>query len=154
MRSPQHCLGQSPSWQVPRAHALCAPSTACAAEQALGTRLLMASLPHPAVPRRVGPHPSGPVSPWLARSKPATVQLPCSPTALSPYGGCSSESGQDYLFLLSQTLSPQPSHRVCPFLCAFFFFSFNVPVLIYLLRAPFHPVGNLWPPGLSSLRLQ
>lgn len=91
------CLRQSHTAGSPRTGP-CLPSAACAAEQALGARLLIASLLHPAVPHRVGPHPSDPVSPRPARPEPATVQLPCGSTALSPCGGCSpSGSGQDHL---------------------------------------------------------
>ena len=125
------CLRQSHTAGSPRTGPLI-PSAACAAEQALGARLLIASLPHPVAPHRVGPHPSDPVSPRPARPEPAAVQLPCGPTALSPCWGCSpSGCGQDHLFRLPQTLSPHPGHRVCPFLCAFSFF--NVPVSISLL---------------------
>ena len=92
--------------------------------------------PPPCSTALCGPHPSDPVSPWPAWSKPVTVQLPCGSTTLSLHMGAAAPLN------LARTISsfyPRHSPHILatefapssvPF---FFFFNFNVPVLISLL---------------------
>lgn len=150
------CLRQSHTAGSPRTGPCLPAQPAPLAEQALGARLLIASLLHPAVPHRVGPHPSDPVSPRPAEawSQPQSSY----PAALQPCPRVGAAALLDLARTISpflpQTLSPHPGQSLPLPLCLFF--SFNVPVLISLsLQTVSIPCcGEPWPLGLSSLRFQ